>query len=107
MEKESGMELDWYIDYWIKTTHTIDYSLEIKEDNENEILVSVNRIGKMPMPIEIEVLYEDSSKENIYKPLSIMRGKKKNDPKKEKYILLDDWESVSYTHLTLPTICSV
>ena len=55
MEKESGMELDWYIDYWIKTTHTIDYSLEIIEENENEILLSVNRIRKMPMPIEIEV----------------------------------------------------
>ena len=98
MEKESGLELDWYIDYWINTTHTIDYSLEIKEKNEDKISISVNRIGKMPMPIEIEVLYEDSSKENIYIPLSIMRGKKKNDPKKEKYILLDDWEWVNNTY---------
>ena len=98
MEKESGIELDWYIDYWINTTHTIDYSLEIKEKNENKISISVNKLGKIPMPIEIEVLYEDFSKENIYIPLSIMRGKKKNDPKKQEYILLDDWEWVNNTY---------
>ena len=98
MEKESGMELDWYIDYWIKTTHTIDYSLEIKEENENEILVSVNRIGKMPMPIEIEVLYEDSSKKIFYIPLSIMRGDKTHDSSKLEYKLLDDWEWVNNTY---------
>ena len=98
MEKESGMELDWYIDYWIKTTHTIDYSLEIKEENENEILVSVNRIGKMPMPIEIEVVYEDSSKKIFYIPLSIMRGDKNYDSSKLEYKLLDDWEWVNNTY---------
>ena len=98
MEKESGMELDWYIDYWIKTTHTIDYSLEIKEENENEILVSVNRIGKMPMPIEIEVMYEDSSKKIFYIPLSIMRGDKTHDSSKLEYKLLDDWEWVNNTY---------
>ena len=98
IEKESRMELDWYIDYWIKTTHTIDYSLEIKEENENEILVSVNRLGKMPMPIEIEVMYEDSSKKKFYIPLSIMRGEKIYDSSKEEYILLDDWEWVNNTY---------
>ena len=98
IEKESGMELDWYIDYWIKSTHTIDYSLEIKEENENEILVSVNRIGKMPMPIEIEVVYEDSSKKIFYIPLSIMRGDKTHDSSKLEYKLLDDWEWVNNTY---------
>ena len=98
MEKESGMELDWYIDYWIKTTHTIDYSLEIKEENENEILVSVNRIGKMPMPIEIEVVYEDSSKKIFYIPLSIMRGDKTHDSTKLESKLLDEWEWVNNTY---------
>ena len=98
MEKESGMELDWYIDYWIKTTHNIDYSLEIKEENENEILVSVNRIGKMPMPIEIEVGYEDSTKKIFYIPLSIMRGDKTHDSSKLEYKLLDDWEWVNNTY---------
>ena len=78
MEKESGIELDWYIDYWVKTTHHIDYSLETKKIDDGKISLSVNRIGKIPMPIEIEVLYEDLSTDIYYIPLSIMRGKKDN-----------------------------
>jgi aminopeptidase N len=33
-EKVSGMELDWYKEYWVYTTKTIDYALEdINDDN--------------------------------------------------------------------------
>ena len=73
MEKESGIELDWYIDYWVKTTHHIDYSLETKKKDDGKISLSVNRIGKIPMPIEIEVLYQDLSTDIYYIQLSIMR----------------------------------
>ena len=96
MEKESGIELDWYIDYWIKTTHHIDYSLETKKKDDGKISLSVNRIGKMPMPIEIEVLYEDLSTDIYYIPLSIMRGKKDNS--NGKLILLEDWEWVNESY---------
>ena len=82
MEKESGIELDWYIDYWVKTTHHIDYSLETKKKDDGKISLSVNRIGKIPMPIEIEVLYEDLSTDLYYIPLSIMRGEKDNSNNK-------------------------
>ena len=97
MEKESRIELDWYIDYWVKTTHHIDYSLETKKKDDGKISLSVNRIGKMPMPIEIEVLYEDLSSDLYYIPLSIMRGKKDNS--NGKFILLEDWEWVNESYL--------
>jgi len=93
MEKESEIELDWYLDYWVKTTHQIDYSLQIKEKQNDKISIYVNRIGKMPMPIELEVLYDDLSFENYYIPLSIMRGEKEN-----KFIQLDDWEWVNKSY---------
>ena len=96
MEKESGIELDWYIDYWIKTTHHIDYSLETKKKDDGKISLSVNRIGKMPMPIEIEVLYEDLSSDLYYIPLSIMRGEKDNS--NNKFIFLEDWEWVNESY---------
>ena len=96
MEKESGIELDWYIDYWVKTTHHIDYSLETKKKDDGKISLSVNRIGKMPMPIEIEVLYEDLSTDIYYIPLSIMRGEKDNS--NGKLILLEDWEWVNESY---------
>ena len=96
MEKESGIELDWYIDYWVKTTHHIDYSLETKKKDDGKISLSVNRIGKMPMPIEIEVLYEDLSTDLYYIPLSIMRGEKDNS--NNKFIFLEDWEWVNESY---------
>ena len=96
MEKESGIELDWYIDYWVKTTHHIDYSLETKKKDDGKISLSVNRIGKIPMPIEIEVLYEDLSTDIYYIPLSIMRGEKDNS--NNKFILLEDWEWVNESY---------
>ena len=96
MEKESGIELDWYIDYWVKTTHHIDYSLETKKKDDGKISLSVNRIGKIPMPIEIEVLYQDLSTDIYYIPLSIMRGEKDNS--NGKFILLEDWEWVNESY---------
>ena len=92
MEKVSGIELDWYLDYWIKTIHQIDYSVEVR-DNDNKYLgIIINRIGKMPMPIEIEIQYDDFSTTNYYIPLSIMRGEKNLG---DNVVLLKDWEWVN------------
>ena len=92
MEKVSGIELNWYLDYWIKTIHQIDYSVEVR-DNDNKYLgIIISRIGKMPMPIEIEIQYDDFSTTNYYIPLSIMRGEKDLG---DNVVLLKDWEWVN------------
>lgn len=96
MEKESEIELDWYIDYWVKTTHQIDYSIEVIKKEENKFLFSINRIGSMPMPIEVEVSYDDFSTDRYYIPLSIMRGEKDNSS--DNLILLEDWEWVNESY---------
>ncbi|WP_348715537.1 M1 family metallopeptidase [Tenacibaculum sp. 190130A14a] len=81
-EKVSGIHLDWYLNEWTQTTHTIDYG--IKSVNGKEI--TLERIGKMPMPIDIEVTYKDGSKEMFNIPLRMMRGEKPGTAKK-----LEDW----------------
>ncbi|WP_299105523.1 M1 family metallopeptidase [uncultured Tenacibaculum sp.] len=81
-EKVSGVHLDWYLNEWTQTTHTIDYG--IKSVNGRE--VTLERIGKMPMPIDVEVTYKDGSKEMFNIPLRMMRGEKKSSATK-----LDDW----------------
>jgi hypothetical protein len=55
MEKESGMILDWYNEYFVNTTKTIDYSVENVYEENNTSIVSINRIGDMPVPIEVEI----------------------------------------------------
>jgi len=71
-EKVSGLELDWYLTDWTMTTNTIDYG--VKSINGNT--VTLERIGLMPMPIDLEVTYLDGSTESIYIPLQMMRGEK-------------------------------
>ena len=71
-EKVSGLELDWYLMDWTQTTNTIDYAVKNVEGKT----VTLERIGTMPMPLDLTVSYEDGSKEDIYIPLQMMRGEK-------------------------------
>ena len=71
-EKVSGIQLDWYLNYWTQTKHTIDYAVSVLDSTT----INVERIGRMPMPIDITVTYEDGSSEEFYIPLKMMRGGK-------------------------------
>ena len=82
MEKVSGIHLDWYLNEWAQTTHTIDYGVK-SVDNKT---ITLERIGKMPMPIDLEVTYTDGSTESFNIPLRMMRGQKPTNAK-----VLRDW----------------
>ncbi|MDO5969126.1 M1 family metallopeptidase [Flavivirga aquimarina] len=71
-EKVSGLELDWYVTDFAQTTNTIDYSVK----NIEEKTITLERIGQMPMPIDLTVTYTDDTTENFYIPLQMMRGEK-------------------------------
>jgi hypothetical protein len=71
-EKVSGLSLDWYLNYWTQTKHKIDYSVVVEGTKK----ILLERIGRMPMPIDLRVTYEDSSVEDFYIPLKMMRGVK-------------------------------
>jgi hypothetical protein len=87
-EKISGLELDWYLTDWTRTTNTIDYGIYLVEDNEEETRVILSRSGLMPMPIDLEVTYVNGQKELYYIPLRMMRGEK---PSEEPRHVLTDW----------------
>ena len=89
-EKVSGIQLDWYLTDWTKTTNQIDYSIKAVTEKEGTTQVELERIGLMPMPIELFVIYEDGTKELIYIPLQMMRGTKPNEYK-IKRSLADYW----------------
>ena len=71
-EKVSGLELDWYLIDFAQTTNTIDYSVQ----NINDKTITLERIGLMPMPIDLTITYTDGSTEDFYIPLQMMRGEK-------------------------------
>lgn len=93
MEKESGLELDWYFEYWINSTHNIDYEVSTLEAFKKGSKVRLKRVGKMPMPLDILVTYKDGSQELIYIPLVMMRGEKEAEAwyGEVKRTVLEDW----------------
>jgi hypothetical protein len=90
-ERVSGAELDWYLIDWTETTNTIDYGIKNVTDNAGKTTVSLERIGRMPMPIDLKVEYADGTSENFYIPLRMMNFIKPNPNPNEKRTVLEDW----------------
>lgn len=98
MEKVSGLELDWYKEYWINTTHTIDYGVDAIESDGAGTKVTLVRKGKMPMPLDVVITYKNGSKEMVNIPLDIMRGAKPAEDKNIPYKVEADWPWVNPTY---------
>ncbi len=75
-EKTSGLQLQWLKEYWVNSTKTIDYGLNDIQVSGNAALISIQRVGKFPMPIEVVVTYKDGRNELHYIPLDLMLGGK-------------------------------
>nr|WP_315175473.1 M1 family metallopeptidase [uncultured Flavobacterium sp.] len=90
-ERVSGAELDWYLTDWTKTTNTIDYGIKEVKENAGQTTVVLERIGRMPMPIDVLVEYTDGTKESFYIPLRMMSFEKENPNPAVKRTVLNDW----------------
>jgi len=119
MEKESGLELDWYKEHWTYTTNTIDYAIadvtKSKKSSKDTTVtkalegnyyitggekdkkgttIYLEKRGDMPMPIDLVVTYKDGKftrTKYYYIPLVIMRGEKKDELKYGKREVMPDW----------------
>lgn len=90
-ERVSGAELDWYLIDWAETTNTIDYAIKSVSDNAGKTTVTLERIGRMPMPIDLTVQYTDGTSESFYIPLRMMNFIKPNPNPNVKRTVLEDW----------------
>ncbi len=98
MEKQSGLELDWYKEDFVHTTNTIDYSVDsVSEESRKQTRVKINRKGDMAMPLDIVVTYKDGDQALFYAPLEGMRGEKPVESKIPRTILPDHrWVEPNY-----------
>ena len=92
----SGIQLDWYKEYWVSTTKSIDYSIDSLWEENGVSKIRLRRIGEMPMPIDLELRFKDGSKEMHYVPLNLMFGNKPN----ENNIPRTDHDEWRWTHPT-------
>jgi len=88
-ERVSGAVLDWYLVDWTQTTNTIDYGIKNIDDSGK---ITLERIGRTPMPLDILVVYEDDSMESFYVPNPLMRFEKENPYPQIKRTVLKDWD---------------
>jgi hypothetical protein len=93
-ERVSGANLDWYLTDWTQTLNTVDYGIKNVESATDDVQrtgISLERIGRTPMPIDILVEYTDGTKESFYIPLRMMSFEKENPSPGIKRTVLSDW----------------
>jgi len=98
MERVSGLQLHWYLRYWISTTKRIDYAIGSINSTDEYTLVELQRIGEMPMPIDLLVTYRDGSKDLYYISLNELLGNKPVENQTIKRTELDPWPWVYSTY---------
>lgn len=93
LEKESGIILDWYLEYWTLSTKTIDYAISEVKGGKKETIITLSNEGDMLMPCEVEVVFENGKSKTYYIPLGLMNGNKEGD-----FELQKPWNWVNPTY---------
>ena len=93
----SGIQLDWYKEYWVNTTKTINYSIDSLWEENGVSKIRLKRTGQMPMPVDLQLTFKDGSTQMHYVPLNLMFGAKPNENIAQKFILHEEWR---WTHPT-------
>lgn len=75
-EKLSDVKLDWYKEYWVNSTKTIDYAFDSLWEESGKTRIRLKKIGLMPMPVDLQLTFKDGSAETHYIPLDLMYGAK-------------------------------
>jgi hypothetical protein len=97
-EKVSGMKLDWYKEYWIGTTKTIDYGIDSLWEEGGKTKIRLKMIGKMPMPIDVLMQYKDGTKEMAYIPQYLQFGEKPVEDPSVPRTSFEAWKWTSPTY---------
>lgn len=93
----SGLQLDWYKEYWVNTTKTIDYAIDSLWEENGVSKIRLKRIGHMPMPIDLQLSFKDGTSEMHNIPLNLMFGNKPQENSSQTYIVDEEWK---WTHPT-------
>ncbi|MBP6312073.1 MAG: M1 family metallopeptidase [Flavobacteriales bacterium] len=103
MEKESGLELDWYFDEWLNTTRTADYGIRSVLQIGNELHIGLERIDEQLMPVDLAITWRDGNTEYYHIPLSLMLRARPTGSDSVSYTDLPAWQwTDKYYELVLP-----
>ncbi len=78
-QKVSGMDLKWFLNYWINTTKTIDYGIKNVKYGEVFTTITLENKSAVPMPIDFSILTTDKKVVNYQIPLNMTHTWKTKD----------------------------
>lgn len=96
-QKVSGLQLDWYREYWVNTTKTIDYGIDSLWEEGGKTKIRIRNLGKIPMPVDLQLTFKDDAKELHYVPAYLMFGEKPVEDAALPRVVCDPWK---WTHTT-------
>jgi len=94
----SGVQLGWYKEYWLNTIKTIDYSIDSLWEESGVTKIRLRRIGEMPMPVDLELTFKDSTKELHYIPMDMMLTNKPAESSEKRFVH-DVWNWTNPTYV--------
>ena len=75
MEKESGQELDWYLQYMVNTTQQPDFAVDsVYARGANQSIIRLRRLSQFPMPLDVEIADTNGETATYLVPTVIQRG---------------------------------
>ena len=93
----SGIQLDWYHEYWIYTTKSIDYGIDSLWEENGVSKIRLRRVSQMPMPVDLELTFKGGEKELHYIPLDLMFGGKPAENNETRFIHNEwNWTNPTY-----------
>lgn len=98
MEKVSGLQLTWFLRYFIYTTKKIDYAVANVEDRGDSTFITLARLGEIPMPVDLVIQYPGGRREQIYIPMNELMGSKPAE-RGETRDVMPTWNWVAPTYL--------
>ena len=90
-EQSSGILLNWYLTDWTQTTNRIDYGISDLNTSKEKSVITLERIGLMPMPLEVLVKFKSGKESIYYIPIDLMRGEKEKPEYASNWIQIPDW----------------
>ena len=98
-EKVSGMQLQWFLNEFMETNHTADYAIDKVESKNNKTEVTLKRLDRLPLPVDIWVTDKAGKVRYIYIPLRMTYAEKPNVyPAYERTVLSAwGWGNPTYT----------
>ena len=77
-EKVSGMQLQWFLNEFMETDHTADYAISKVEGKDNKTEVTLKRVGRLPLSIDLWVTDKAGNIRYVYVPLRMTYAEKPN-----------------------------